>query len=528
MLCHAASGVRCASDINYYRVVREQYREASRKGLKYRLRWIDDHTCDVCKLFGSPVRAGRLRLSDGILKEWASVVQIRDGVVIDRDSQTAVDGLKYEYEVIPPGSRFELHIDLDNPRDQDMALLGAALFEWRSGSSIGGFTSRGLGRFHLDEIKLWGVDLSDPRQRMQFLKATKAGRPVLLSGELGEPFFRAHRAPTAADTRRGRLTMLRRLLCQADVTLEIEPVDPLLVKSGYASWDGPDMVPVSTFRNGRPVHYVPGTSLKGVLRSHLERVARTLRQGSVCLPYHSGPESAAAVPIDEEKASYGCGFRSRTGGKDAASFAYADSCAACRLFGSLKFAGRFSIGDAYPLPDQEPTVEQRNGVGINRFTGGTEHGVLFELQALVGGRFKAHIRLTNFELWQLAGLKLLLVDLEDEMIAVGSGRSRGMGRVRAGVTSVLLTYLGTEASIVGIGQLATPQERDAYRLHDWTPDQPVALPTPESRGLRRQYDLDADWSQRLQTLVPAFESFLQWHGPQGSVSDNRDSNRNRA
>ena len=55
-----------------------------------------------------------------------------------------------------------------------MALFGAALFEWHSGSSIGGFTSRGLGRFHLEEIKLLGIDLSDPEQRVKFLTATNA------------------------------------------------------------------------------------------------------------------------------------------------------------------------------------------------------------------------------------------------------------------------------------------------------------------------------------------------------------------
>ena len=174
MLNHEVSGVNCTSDVNYYREVREAYQNALQKGLQARLQWIDDNTCDVCKLFGSPVQAGRLWVSDGKLKEWASVVQVRDGVVIDRDSQTAVKGLKYDYEVIPPGSQFELCIDLENPTDRDMALLGAAVFEWHAGSSIGGFTSRGLGRFRLEKIKLAGVDLQDPAQRVKFLTATKA------------------------------------------------------------------------------------------------------------------------------------------------------------------------------------------------------------------------------------------------------------------------------------------------------------------------------------------------------------------
>ena len=316
--------------------------------------------------------------------------------------------------------------------------------------------------------------------------------------------------------------MLRKWLCQADVTIEIEPVDPILVKSGHATLDGVDMVPVTTFRDGESVYYLPGTSLKGVLRSHFERIARTLRPGSVCLPYFDPNRDGISIPVDEEKESFGCGHRSRGDGADSSSAAYADSCAACRLFGSLKFAGRFSIGDAYPLPENRPTIESRNGVGIDRFTGGTVRGVLFDLQAVVGGKFKAHVRLTNFELWQLAGVSLLLADLQDEMIAVGSGRSRGMGRIRADVSAFRLSYLRTEQSLpslAGIGQLATPAERGAYALHEWTPAEPVALPEPEARGLRQEYVLD-DWSAQLQSLTPAYEAFLQSHGgPRGQVSE---------
>lgn len=173
MLNHAASGVSCTSDINYYsQVLRQAYQNALQAGLDARLKWIEDNTCDVCKLFGSAVQTGRLRLSDGTLKEWASVMQVRDGVVIDRDSRTAVDNLKYDYEVVPPDSRFEVSIDLENPTDTDLALLGAALFEWCAGSSIGGFTSRGLGRFHLQDVKLSGVDMSASEQLVNFLTKT--------------------------------------------------------------------------------------------------------------------------------------------------------------------------------------------------------------------------------------------------------------------------------------------------------------------------------------------------------------------
>lgn len=181
MLDSDASGVSCTSDVRYYsnvlrdkyqQVLRDRYPRASQQGLQARLQWIDENTCDVCKLFGSPVKAGRLWVRDATLVEWADVVQVRDGVVIDRDSQTAVNRLKYDYEVVPSGSRFAICIELENPTYQDMALLGVALFEWHAGSSLGGFTSRGLGRFRLEDIKFSGVDMNDPAQRVKFLTAT--------------------------------------------------------------------------------------------------------------------------------------------------------------------------------------------------------------------------------------------------------------------------------------------------------------------------------------------------------------------
>ena len=169
MLNHDASGVSCTSDVNHYRRVRGDYQQTYQQGVQTRRQWINNNTCDVCKLFGSPVQAGRLWVSDGALKDWASIVQVRDGVVIDRDSQTAVDGLKYDYEVIPSSSRFGVCVDLENPTDSDLALLGVALFDWHAGSSIGGFTSRGLGRFHLKDITLSGVDMALTEQRVKFL-----------------------------------------------------------------------------------------------------------------------------------------------------------------------------------------------------------------------------------------------------------------------------------------------------------------------------------------------------------------------
>jgi CRISPR-associated protein Csm3 len=193
LLDSAASGTPCASDVGHYKTIREAYKAVLKaEDTAGRLSWIADNTCDVCKLFGSPVKAAKLRCTDGRLVpgSWPHVVQVRDGVVLDRDSHTAVEGLKYDYEVVPPGTAFEVDIALEDSTPAEDALVGAALFEWSSGSSLGGFTSRGLGRFRLEAIKVFGVDFAKaPAERIRYLTATKPEDKLTDRGDW-EAYFR--------------------------------------------------------------------------------------------------------------------------------------------------------------------------------------------------------------------------------------------------------------------------------------------------------------------------------------------------
>ena len=60
--------------------------------------------------------------------------------------------------------------------------------------------------------------------------------------------------------------------------------------------------------------------------------------------------------------------------------AYHDSCPVCRLFGSTSFIGRVAISDAYLACSQK--TEQRDGVGIDRFTGGAAGQAKFDLEVV--------------------------------------------------------------------------------------------------------------------------------------------------
>jgi len=230
--------------------------------------------------------------------------------------------------------------------------------------------------------------------------------------------------------------MFKQLVNECLIDLHIRVQGPVLIKSGLAQVSGPDMAWVRVFRNGREEVYLPGSSLKGVLRSHAERIARTLKPEAACDPF---ADTSCGRIFDKKKPG--------------TTEAYRDSCLICKLFGSTGFAGRLATTDAYAV-GTPPDPVQRDGVGIDRFSGGAAHGAKFELEVITEGIFATTLHLRNFELWQLALVGFVLQDLADGLIRIGMGKSRGLGKVRGEVQQVRIDFLGPQAQQVVNGQLA--------------------------------------------------------------------------
>src|SRR5437763_2900713 len=237
--------------------------------------------------------------------------------------------------------------------------------------------------------------------------------------------------------------MLKKLMNEAFCTLRITTTGPLLIKSGHASVSGPDMTPVLTFRNGQQEVFLPGSSLKGVFRSHIEKIVCSLKSRVCCYPFEANDDKQADLSQRQRDYRESCGATFTALAKrgeeerklleDRTDLVYAASCPTCRLFGSTGFIGRVAIGDAY-LASKE-VKEQRDGVGIDRLTGGASHGAKFELEVVSKGVvFETDIHLRNFEIWQLGMLFVVIQDMEDQLIRIGSGRSRGLGKITASIS----------------------------------------------------------------------------------------------
>ncbi|MDQ3918625.1 MAG: RAMP superfamily CRISPR-associated protein, partial [Acidobacteriota bacterium] len=148
--------------------------------------------------------------------------------------------------------------------------------------------------------------------------------------------------------------MHSRVYNELTIRMAIRPEGPVLVKSGEEASDPrrPDMSFVRTFSGGRRTVYLPGSSLKGVLRSHCERLARTA--DTVERRERNRGRPLACNPLNEGES---CGGRirkemKREEAKDwPGARKHAESCFVCRMFGNTSIASHFQITDAHPAGD---------------------------------------------------------------------------------------------------------------------------------------------------------------------------------
>lgn len=233
-----------------------------------------------------------------------------------------------------------------------------------------------------------------------------------------------------------------------EVSLSLRAEGPLLVKGPDVFVpDAPDMAFVRYPVPEGQVPFLPGSSLKGVLRSGVEMLFRGLG------------ERACHVTDKDDRC------------KNAN-----ERCRACLLFGSTEGASVVLVEDGLPWPpgatDDERSraaraIEERRavraGVGIDRQTGSVRVGP-FDYEVLSDARFYPTIRLRNPEPWQAAALAAGLQLLDEGVLRLGSGTSKGLGRVRVEPTQVRLLAL-EEPDARGLattGQLSGPSREGLF------------------------------------------------------------------
>ncbi len=278
--------------------------------------------------------------------------------------------------------------------------------------------------------------------------------------------------------------MHKRFVNHCTLDLTISPCGPILIKSGKEGADPtkPDMEFVETYHAGGRSIYLPGSSLKGAIRAHAERIVRTVGSDK-----SSSNRIWANDPLNDKREYLS---------NKSSSEIYKLSCFTDQMFGSPEIASRVRIEDAYPVDRTQLKIEERNGVAIDRVFGSVAVGP-FNYQVCTTGEFKTKIHLKNFTLAQLGLIGLVLRDLNDGWFGLGFAKSRGMGTVTVQFNSATVQYPGcvleneqikaiasnqqwSNTVLLGVGEFLENAEAEKYGFpkpdHQETPIAATAMP----------------------------------------------------
>ncbi|MEG4397280.1 RAMP superfamily CRISPR-associated protein [Microcoleus sp. BROC3] len=229
--------------------------------------------------------------------------------------------------------------------------------------------------------------------------------------------------------------MHKRFVNHCTIDLTLIPDGPILIKSGKEGADPtkPDMEFVETYHAGGKSIYLPGSSLKGAIRAHAERIVRTV--GTDKRPTN-GDSLWASNPLNRDELKY---LDSISDSQDI----YRLSSFTDQMFGNTSIASRVRIQDAHPIDKKQLKIQERNGVAIDRVFGSVAVGP-FNYQVCTAGEFRTKIHLKNFSLAQLGLIGLVLRDLNDGWFGIGFAKSRGLGTVTVKYNEAVVQYPGCQ------------------------------------------------------------------------------------
>lgn len=432
--------------------------------------------CIVCRLLGdinpkddegSESNASRLLVFNAPLLEEVPPSLIRDGVGIERSTGAAArqGAVKFDLEVLPPGISFFLRMELRDNEElstKEEKLLAAGLAEWKAGRLyLGGRRSQGMGSFILHNLEFKKMAMETAEEVLEYLKNDRPWESSLVQrGWLEDHIKSIH----FSKSKEREATS-----CWFSLEGTLQGEGPLLCNdTSIATSSGLDHAPLLATWNdwGNPL--LPGSSLRGVLRSHAESIARTmvtlkvntkkdfLSQCPTCDPQLRDYEKERRLPLES------CDSLLR---KNDVEELDPPLCLSCTLFGSSQNGSRLIVEDAtYNKLDEQdkPVFKLMDFLAIDRFTGGGADGFKFDALALWDPSFTIKIHLEDPRPWELGWLWLVLRDLSWGWLSVGFGRAKGFGQIRLMDWSASFGYLVPEDIPNALERVGTLKKSGVY------------------------------------------------------------------
>lgn len=359
--------------------------------------WATIDKTDVAKLFGGARGDDQGAQSPlivfdalGALPEASPHTEVRDGVMIETATGTAADHKKFDFEVLPPGTAFEVRFDVLVPQGADesalLSLLCAAFDGLRDEEiHIGMRRSRGLGELSCANWKARRFELSQREGWLEWIGSDHEHPTNGVAGAAAGPadaIEEAWRGATITPSRDKR----KRIVFEADADL----LGDVLIRVPNRDASGPDVMQLTS--GGKPV--VSGTSLTGVIRAQALRIAQLVRGIS-----SKQAEDEWIAPLFGPREKRDKNPRKPEGSR-------------------LRVSERAIAGGR----------EQRvTRVAIDRFTQGTVPTALFEEQPHVGGTVSLRIEIRDPRKGEDGLLLLVLKDLLTGQLPIGGASSVGRG-----------------------------------------------------------------------------------------------------
>ncbi len=368
------------------------------------------------------VEDAKVTLPNGLSEElW-------DSVGINRRWGTAAKRQKFDRTVLPKGSQINLRLQVDLPPKNNQAttiraMLGHLIKALANEQiTLGAATTRGLGQVKLTDSQLQEINWNQNELLNWLTNGTTA--QALNYEEL---------IKNEATLNPIHPQILR-------LTINWTPVGALMTK---ASYDGMavDMLPRVTGTEGGHITLVlPGSGIKGALRSQAERIVRTVL-GKTTIS-EDWLEQVQLPLINE---LFGSAKHKNSGKRAAISI---NTCYAKNInctteqWQTIETAKAEQSNPLYTALNhaklrQKPSFEQGYHVGIDRWTGGAAEGFLYSAIEPFGVEWEPiKIRLYLDRLYSelqkpaLALLLLLLRDLSANRLPLGFGVNRGYGELK--------------------------------------------------------------------------------------------------
>ena len=373
--------------------------------------------------------ASFISIEDAVATSDETIEEIRDGVAIDRYWGSAAGRMKYDRAILPRGTSFTFELTLERAAhltDEVWQRYHRAFSQLLSALKaghvpIGAAKTRGLGRVQLSDLAIHEQQL---RTRQGMLNALQqGGTPLAESAFLTE----GNSGPPA----------------QLEATVHWRPIDPVMVKAEGTGM-AVDILPLVSGVDGAVAFVLPGSSIKGALRTQAERIVRTvLRQD---IPETFGRQLqvslvstlfGTAARLDERKRQLG--QIAALGIEDC----YAEHAMSREQWQAVAEATKTDDLSTRLQQAGLPHAQQVFHVAVDRWTGGAAEGQLYsalEPSGFAWQPIQLQLNLQRLQhrfeaeggpepLVSSALLMLLLRDLMRSSIPLGYGTNRGMGAI---------------------------------------------------------------------------------------------------